>query len=83
MGCVLLPRFEGERQRLLEDQRRTEKASFANISEWAVWPKLEVLKILKARSRALSVQEISDWALGEIDHRIVFADGCEPDTASR
>jgi predicted nucleotidyltransferase len=36
IGCTLVPRFKGERQRLLEDQRRAEKGRFANTSEWAI-----------------------------------------------
>ena len=50
IGCTLVPRFEGERQRVLEDERRTKKTRFANTSEWAVWPKFDVLKRLKSRS---------------------------------
>jgi DNA-binding MarR family transcriptional regulator len=51
VACSLVPRFQGDRQRVVEEARRGEKRSFANTSEWAVWPKLEVLKILKSRSR--------------------------------
>lgn len=75
IGCTLVPRFRGEQQRVIEDQRRAEKGNFANTSEWAVWPKLEVVKILKSRSRGLSVQEISDSTLGSMDHRVIFVDG--------
>jgi hypothetical protein len=74
IGCTLVPRFEGGRQRVLEDQRRAERGRFANMGEWAAWPKLEVLKLLKLRSRGLSVQEIGDWTLGSMDHRVVFID---------
>jgi hypothetical protein len=83
IGCTLVPRFEGERQRLLEDQRRAIKGRFANISEWAVWPKLEVLKTLKSRSRGLSVQEIGDWTLESMDHRVVFIAASERSSRRR
>lgn len=73
VACSLVPRFEGDRQRVVEDARRHEKGSFANTSEWAVWPKLEVLKILKSRSRGLSVQE-TGLPLDTTEHRIVFSD---------
>lgn len=53
VACSLVPRFQGDKQRAVEYARRDEKRSFANTSEWAVWPKLEVLKILKSRSRGL------------------------------
>jgi hypothetical protein len=74
IGCELRPRLLGERQRLLEEQRRAIKGTFANTSEWASWPKIEVMKLLKSRSRGLSVQDTSGWALGELDHRVVFND---------
>ena len=74
VACSLVPRFEGDKQRALEDARREEKGSFANTSEWAVWPKLEVLKILKSRSRGLSIQE-AGLPLDTMEHRIVFSDG--------
>jgi predicted nucleotidyltransferase len=73
VACSLVPRFEGDKQRALEDARRDEKGSFANTSEWAVWPKLEVLKILKSRSRGLSIQE-AGLPLDKVEHRIVFSD---------
>lgn len=74
IGCELLPRFQGEQQRLLEDQRREIRGVFANTSEWAAWPKLEVIRILKSRSRGLSVQDAGGWVLGEISHRVVFVE---------
>jgi len=80
IGCTLAPRFRGERQRVVEDQRRAEKGRFANTSEWAIWPKLEIVKILKSRCRGLSVQEISDWNLGSVDHRVIFVDAPQPDS---
>lgn len=73
IACSLVARFDGERQRVLEDERRRNKGSFANTSEWAAWPKLEVLKKLKSGSRGLSVQEIS-CLMKKIDQRIVFSD---------
>jgi predicted nucleotidyltransferase len=73
VACSLVPRFEGDKQRVVEDARRDEKGSFANTSEWAVWPKLEVLKILKSRSRGLSIQEVAGLQFDTMEHRIVFS----------
>jgi hypothetical protein len=74
VACSLVTRFEGEEQRILEDERRNVKGRFANTSEWAFWPKLEVLRRLKAGSHRLSIQEFGRPALDEIDHKIVFSD---------
>jgi hypothetical protein len=74
VACSLVTRFVGEKQRVLEDERRKAKGRFANTSEWAVWPKLEVLKNLKAGSHRLSIQEFATPALETIDHRILFSD---------
>ena len=75
IGCKLVQRFSGERQKELEDKRRGLRCRrFANITEWAAWPKLEVLKHLKSRSRGLSIQEFTDWIVEKTDHRIVFSD---------
>lgn len=74
IACGLSTRFEGEKQRTLEDQRRQAKGKFANSSEWAVWPRLEVLKSLKARSYRLSIQEFEPAALEEIHHKLIFSD---------
>jgi hypothetical protein len=78
IGCKLVQRFSGETQQGLEDERRGLKGRrFANITEWAAWPKLEVLKQLKSRSRGLSIQEFTDWIVEKTDHRIVFRDETE------
>ena len=75
IGCKLIPRFQGEQQRIVEDQRRTMKGTFRNTIEWAYWPKFEILRRLKCRSRGLSIHEKSDWALGGIDHQVIFIEG--------
>jgi hypothetical protein len=62
VACALTARFDGEKQRTLEDERREARGRFANSSEWAVWPKLEILKRLKARSHRLSIQEFGSSA---------------------
>jgi hypothetical protein len=50
IGCKLVQRFSGKRQQALEEKRRLLKGTrFANVVEWAAWPKLEVLKQLKSR----------------------------------
>jgi len=73
VACKLAPRHEGAQQGRLEDERRSNKGAFRNTVEWAAWPKLEVLKKLKARSRGLSIQELGDYNLGKFDHRVVFS----------
>ena len=73
IGCELLPRWVGKRQQDAEQRRQqARKERFRNLSEWAAWPKLEVLKFLKARG--LSIQELDDWIL-ESDHEILFTAG--------
>jgi hypothetical protein len=73
VACKLVPRHQGAQQGRLEDQRRLNKAAFRNTVEWAAWPKLEVLKKLKARWRGLSIQELGTYNLGKIDHHVVFS----------
>jgi hypothetical protein len=70
----LRTRFAGGKQRALEDERREAKGKFANASEWAVWPKLEVVKRLKAQSHRLSIQDFGSPTLEKIDHQLVFSD---------
>jgi hypothetical protein len=79
IGCCLVARFDGEKQRVLEDERRKKKGWFTNTSECAVWPKMEVLKKLKSRSRGLSVQEIASRGMENIDHKVVFSDDTRTD----
>jgi hypothetical protein len=74
VACKLVERFEGKKQRVLEDERRASKGRFVNTSEWAAWPKIEVLKKLRSRSRGLSIQELGAWSFEKIDHRVVFSD---------
>ena len=74
IACKLVTRFDGPKQKISEDRRRSSKGEFANVSEWAVWPKLEILKRLKSRSRGLSIQELQDWILESTPHRIIFSD---------
>jgi predicted nucleotidyltransferase len=74
IACKLAPRFAGEKQEILEDERRASRGSFINTLEWAAWPKLEVLKKLKSRSRGLSIQDFGISTLEGIDHKLVFSD---------
>jgi hypothetical protein len=74
IACSLKARFDGEEERVLEDERRVAKGGFANSSEWAAWPKLEILKKLKAGSHRLSIQEFDSSALKQLHHRIIFTD---------
>jgi hypothetical protein len=73
VGCELRPRCSGEIQRQLEQIRRYKRGGFRNISEWATWPKLEVIRYLKARARGLSIHELEDWIRGT-SHKVVFED---------
>ena len=72
VGCEMVPRWSGERQQVAEQHRReVRKERFRNVSDWATWPKWEVIRFLK--SRRLSIQELDDWIL-QLDHEIVFTD---------
>jgi hypothetical protein len=42
------------------------------MSEWATWPKLEVIRFLKTRARGLSIHELEDWILQTTDHQVLF-----------
>lgn len=76
VACALAPRWPTERQKEEEERRRElREAPFRNVVEWAAWPKIEVLKFLKSRSRGLSVQEVADWVLNDAPHVVVFRDG--------
>ncbi len=75
VACRLDPRWRGEAQSEAEDRRRIlSDRRFRNISESVVWPKLEVLRFLKSRSRGLSIQELNDWILKQEKHKVVFQD---------
>jgi predicted nucleotidyltransferase len=41
-------------------------------TQWALWPKLEMIRFLKARTRGLSVHELEDWILKTEDHQVLF-----------
>jgi hypothetical protein len=59
IACVLHPRWSGEKQRRKEQERRgAREEGFRNISEWAMWPKLEAIRYLRARARGLSIHEL-------------------------
>ncbi len=73
MACQLAPRWSGERQDEAEMLSRGLHAGrFRNVAEWAIWPKLEVLRFLKSGSRGLSIQELDDWIMQQAKHLIVF-----------
>jgi predicted nucleotidyltransferase len=73
IACELVPRFDGEKQRLIEQVRRDARdQDFRNLSQWASWPKVEVFRFLKGRARGLSIHELDDWVLNLKDHRIIF-----------
>jgi hypothetical protein len=74
IGCCLVARFDGEKQHVMEGERRKKKGWFMNTSEWAVWPKVEVLRKLKSGSRDLSIQEIGPLNVQNLAHKIVFSE---------
>jgi hypothetical protein len=74
IACSLKTGFDGEEQRILEDERRVARGRFTNTGEWAAWPKLEVLKKLKAGSHRLSIQEFDSTTLQQFRHRFIFKD---------
>ena len=74
IGCALRPRWSDEMQRNKEQERRHERGErFRNISEWAMWPKLEVIRCLRARARGLSIHELEDW-IKSTEHKVIFED---------
>lgn len=74
IGCDLRPRWSGEAQLNKEQERRHERGErFRNISEWAMWPKLEVIRCLRARARGLSIHELEDW-IKSMEHKVIFED---------
>ena len=75
VACDLVPRWTGERQLEQEQIRRASRGEpFRNISQWAAWPRLEVIRYLKSRSRGLSIQELQDWILETIQHHVLLKD---------
>jgi hypothetical protein len=75
IACELAPRFDGERQSLLEQERRAARGEgFRNLSQWASWPRMEVFQFLKSRARGLSLHQLDAWVLGLANRRIIFRD---------
>jgi hypothetical protein len=75
IACELVPRWNGERQQEQEQMRRAARSErFRNLSEWATWPKLEVVRFLKSRARGLSIHELEDWILQSDHHQVLFKD---------
>ena len=75
IACELAPRFDGERQSLLEQDRRAARGyGFRNLSQWASWPQMEVFQFLKSRARGLSIHPLDAWVLGLADRQIIFRD---------
>ena len=75
IGCELYPRWSGEKQLRTEPERRDNRGGrFRNVCQWATWPKLEVIRYLRARARGLSIHEVEDW-IKSTEHIVVFEDG--------
>ena len=78
IACELLPRWTGSEQLVREQLRRqTRKQPFRNLTEWAIWPRLEVFRFLKTRARGLSIHELEDWIIESTDHRVLFEEETE------
>ena len=72
-ACDLCPRWKSDRQRAEEQvRRRSRGAPFRDVLQWATWPRLEVYRYLRARSRGLSIHELEDWILQDADHHVVY-----------
>lgn len=81
IACELLPRWTGSEQLVQEQLRRqSRKQPYRNLTEWATWPRLEVLRFLKTSARGLSIHELEDWILETTDHKVLFEE--EFETAS-
>ena len=75
IGVRLIARYSAGRQEEAEQSRRIAHGpGFRNTFVWAAWPKLEIMKFLKSRSRGLSIQELSDWIEGQ-NHSILYDAG--------
>jgi predicted nucleotidyltransferase len=74
IGCELHPRWSGEKQQRTEQERRDKRGGrFRNMSEWAAWPKLEVIRYLRASARGLSIHQLDDW-IRTTEHTVIFED---------
>jgi hypothetical protein len=63
VACKLQPRWQGAEQEETEQFCRVMSGrTFRNTLECAAWPRLEVLRFLKSRSRGLSIQELDSKA---------------------
>ena len=83
IACELRPRWTGSEQLAQEQLRRqTRKQPFRNLTEWAGWPRLEVLRFLKTRARGLSIHELEGWIIETTDHRVLFEDESETTSLS-
>ena len=73
IACELCPRWKSNRQRAEEQVRRRSRGMpFRNVLQWATWPRLEVYRYLRARSRGLSIHELEDGILQDADHRVIY-----------
>ncbi len=72
IACKLAPRWTGDAQAQAEERRRDlYLGQFRNTIHYLYWPKFEVLRFLKARSRGLSMHELDDWILKH-KHEVIF-----------
>lgn len=72
IACKPAPRWTGDAQAEAEERRRDlYPGQFRNTIHYLYWPKFEVLRFLKARSRGLSMHELDDWILKH-KHEVIF-----------
>ena len=75
VACELRPRWGRDRQLEHEQvRRRLRRKPFRNISQWASWPRIEVIRYLRARTRGLSMHDLEEWILNTPDHEVIFQD---------
>jgi predicted nucleotidyltransferase len=71
----LSPRWNGQKQAKAEHRRRDLfDGRFRSFVHSRFWPRLEIVRFLKSRSRGLSVQELEEWILRLPNQRIIFQD---------
>lgn len=68
-------RWEGKKQADAEQGRRDLfNGQFRSFVHSQFWPRLEIVRFLKSRSRGLSIQELEQWILKLENHRVIFQD---------
>ena len=74
VGCILEARWgDCPFQAKHEDARRdSRRARPENVSEWAAWPQIEVLRYLRGRSTGISLHQVRDFSQLPGEYRMVL-----------